>query len=352
MVAAVLIAASLLKTGELTLEGWMAFYMFMPKIGAMLRQLSNTWITAKGVQGYAQRLEKNMDVPREELSAGDSVTPGAITFKNVTFSYGEDKALENVSFTAPAGKVTAPVGLSGSGKSTILNLIERLFTPESGSITLNGKDVTPLDLQDYRRTTAYVPQDAGVFSGSYREVLTYGIGKAVTERDLIRVSKLAGIYDFIAAQPEGFDSIIAPWGATLSGGRRQRLVIPLSVIVDILFGKAKHALGQKTQTALSDTTYYLIERTRNLPLIKVSSMSAAENQRGKVAFDTQCKMEIRAGYLSVIYQAIDTALSVAGILLTFIAGCIPCQSGAYDHRRRHCLLHHLQLRHPVLFQSD
>lgn len=98
------------------------------------------------------------------------------------------------------------------------------------------------------------------------------------------------------------------------------VVIPLSVIVGILFGKAKYALGQKTQAALSDTTYYLIERTRNLPLIKISNMSAAENQRGKAAFDTQCKMEIRAGYLSVIYQAIDTALSVAGILLTFILG--------------------------------
>lgn len=97
-------------------------------------------------------------------------------------------------------------------------------------------------------------------------------------------------------------------------------VIPLSVVVGILFGKAKYALGKKTQAALSDTTYYLIERTRNLPLIKVSNMSDVENEKGQAAFDLQCKMEIRAGYLSVLYQAIDTAFSVAGILLTFILG--------------------------------
>lgn len=97
-------------------------------------------------------------------------------------------------------------------------------------------------------------------------------------------------------------------------------VIPVSVVVGILFGKAKYALGKKTQGALSDTTYYLIERTRNLPLIKVSNMSDVENKKGQAAFDTQCKMEIRAGYLSILYQAIDTAFSVAGILLTFILG--------------------------------
>lgn len=104
-------------------------------------------------------------------------------------------------------------------------------------------------------------------------------------------------------------------------------VIPVSVVVGILFGKAKYALGKKTQGALSDTTYYLIERTRNLPLIKVSNMSDVENKKGQAAFDTQCKMEIRAGYLSILYQAIDTTFSVAGILLTFILGASLANQG-------------------------
>lgn len=98
------------------------------------------------------------------------------------------------------------------------------------------------------------------------------------------------------------------------------VVVPVSVIVGVLFTKAKYVLGRKTQTALANTTYYLIERTKNLPLIKVSGMSGVENEKGKVAFDEQCKMDIRAGYLNVTYTAIDTALNIAGILITFILG--------------------------------
>lgn len=98
------------------------------------------------------------------------------------------------------------------------------------------------------------------------------------------------------------------------------VVIPVSVIVGVLFTKAKYVLGRKTQAALANTTYYLIERTKNLPLIKVSGMSGVENEKGKAAFDEQCKMDIRAGYLNVAYTAIDTALSIASILITFILG--------------------------------
>lgn len=256
IVAAVLIASSLLKNGELTLEGWMAFYIFMPKIGAVLRQICNTWITVKGVQGYAQRLGNIMDAPQEKLTAGEPVIPGEITFEKVNFSYGDEPVLKNVSFTAPAGKVTALVGLSGSGKSTMLNLIERLYAPDAGTITLKGQDISTLDLTQYRSTMAYVPQDAGVFSGSFREVLTYDVKKEVSQEDLVRVTKLAGIYDFIAAQPKGFDSVIAPWGATLSGGQRQRLVIAREALKDapvLLFDEPTSALDVTTAKAIQNT---------------------------------------------------------------------------------------------------
>lgn len=256
MVAAVLIASGLMKSGELTLEGWMAFYIFMPKIGAVLRQVCNTWISVKSAQGYAQRLGKIIDAPQEEAGEGAVVSVGDISFKNVSFSYDENPVLENVFFTAPVGKVTAIVGLSGSGKSTMLNLVERLYTPDSGSITMNGVDISALDLTGYRCSIAYVPQDAGVFSGSYREVLTYGVEKNITDEDLIQATKMAGIYDFIASQPEGFDSIIAPWGATLSGGQRQRLVIAREALKDapvLLFDEPTSALDAETARAIQNT---------------------------------------------------------------------------------------------------
>lgn len=256
IVTAVIIASSLIKNGELTLEGWMAFYIFMPKIAMVLRQICNTWITVKGIQGYSQRLGTIMNAPQEVIDEGAEVSLGTIAFENVNFSYAGEPVLKNVSFTAPAGKVTAIVGLSGSGKSTMLNLVERLYAPDSGSITLNGADISTLNLKSYRSQIAYVPQDAGVFSGSYRDVLTYGVDKAVTEEDLVRVTKLAGIYDFIASQPKGFDSVIAPWGANLSGGQRQRLVIAREALKDapvLLFDEPTSALDATTARAIQDT---------------------------------------------------------------------------------------------------
>jgi len=98
------------------------------------------------------------------------------------------------------------------------------------------------------------------------------------------------------------------------------LVIPASVIIGVLFAKAKYRLGRKTQGALASTTYYLIERTKNLPLIKLSNMSEAESKRGEEAFDEQYKMELRGGYLNVAYTAIDTFFNIAGILIVFLLG--------------------------------
>lgn len=98
------------------------------------------------------------------------------------------------------------------------------------------------------------------------------------------------------------------------------LIAPLSVLMGIVFGKAKFHLGQKTQSALAESTAYLIERTNDLPLIKVSGMSQAEAVRGCEVFDQQCAMEIRGGYLKVAHSFIDTALNIAGALVTFLLG--------------------------------
>lgn len=256
IVAAVLIASNLLRNGELTLEGWMAFYLYMPKIGAVLRQICNTWITVKGIQGYSERLSKIIDAPQETQCQGKESALGDIAFENVSFAYGQEPVLENVSFTAPAGKVTAIVGLSGSGKSTMLNLLERLYTPKDGRITMNGADVAQMDLCDYRRKFAYVPQDAGVFSGTYREILTYGVRGETSEEELIRVTKLAGIYDHIAAQPDGFDASVSLWGGSLSGGQRQRLVIAREVLKDaqvLLFDEPTSSLDAATAKQIQET---------------------------------------------------------------------------------------------------
>ena len=281
IIAAVIIASVLLRKGELTLEGWMAFYLYMPKIGAVLRQICTSWITVKGVQGYSQRLGKILDAPQEDATQGKEVTTGDIAFENVSFAYGTEPVLTDVSFTAKAGEVTAIVGLSGSGKSTMMGLLERLYTPDAGRITMGGEDIGQLDLTAYRRSFAYVPQDAGVFSGSYREVLTYGVKKEVTEEDLIRVTKLAGIYDFIAAQPNGFETEIAPWGASLSGGQRQRLVIAREVLKDadvLLFDEPTSALDAETARQIQNTILHVFQGKTILMITHDLSVIGAAGQ--------------------------------------------------------------------------
>ena len=119
-----------------------------------------------------------------ELVVEPSAAP-AVKFQNVSFSYGEKQTLKNVSFTVPAGTATAIVGLTGSGKTTMLNLLERFYETGEGSVTLDGQDVKAMSLGQLRAHYAYVQQDAGVFSGTIREVLTYGISRAVSDDEII-----------------------------------------------------------------------------------------------------------------------------------------------------------------------
>ena len=225
IVAAVLIAAGLLRSGELTLEGWLAFYMFLPRITGVMRQLSMSWITIKGVQGSAVRLGRIIDAPQEVLEQGKSVA--------------------------------------------------------AGSITLGGEDIGQMDLTEYRRRFAYVQQDAEVFSGTFRYILTYGVEKSVTDEDLARVTKLAGIYDFIIAQPDGLETKVAPWGASLSGGQRQCIAIARAIMHNpdyLLLDEATSALDARSRRLVADAFQnQMKDRTTVMIAHDLASIRGADN---------------------------------------------------------------------------
>lgn len=175
------------------------------------------------------------------------------------FGYAENrKILSDIEFVTPQGKTTAIVGVSGSGKTTILKLLERLYTPGSGSITVGGKDIGELDLHSWRNSISYVNQDAAVFSGTVRDCLTYGIARQVTTGELEQVTKLSGIYDYIMRQKGGFDAQLAIWGSALSGGQRQRLVIARELLKNadiLLLDEPTSALDPEAAQAVSDTFF-------------------------------------------------------------------------------------------------
>lgn len=261
IIIAVIWGCMLLRRGEIDLNAWLAFFLFVPTINTVLRQLTMLWSNLKDVQGRAARLGALMEAPQENMNetAPAEIPAGDIKLDRVNFAYREDAPiLTDVSFTIPSGKTTAIIGPSGSGKTTVLRLLEELYTPQSGNITVGDMPLEELNRSAWRDHLSYVNQDAELFSGTVRQALTYGIRRPVGDAELERVARMAGIYDYIAAQPEGFDAELAIWGNAMSGGQRQRMVIARELLKDadvLILDEPTSALDAETATAISETFF-------------------------------------------------------------------------------------------------
>lgn len=262
---AVLWGCALLRKGEIDLQSWLAFFLFAPTINTQIRQLTNLWPSLKDVQGRASRLGAMMEAPQENLneSAPADIPVGDITLEHIIFSYGQGPVvLDDVSFTIPCGKTTAIVGLSGSGKTTTLKLLQKLYSPDQGEIRIAGQKLEELNLVAWRDQLSYVNQGAELFSGTIRQVLTYGVHRDVTDAELETAASRAGIYEFIAQQPAGFDTEVAIWGRTMSGGQRQRMVIARELLKNanvIMLDEPTSALDAENAAAISDTFFRRFE---------------------------------------------------------------------------------------------
>ena len=184
----------------------------------------------------------------------------AVSFRNVSFSYGEKQALKNVSFTVPAGSAVAIVGLTGSGKTTMLNLLERFYEAGEGKVMIGDRDVKELPLGQLRSRYSYVQQDTGVFGGSVREAMTYGIRRVLTDEEIITAAQNAGAWDFIQKLSGGLDAKITADGASLSGGQRQRLVLAREFLRNanvLLLDEPTSALDAKTAQTVKQTIFRL-----------------------------------------------------------------------------------------------
>ncbi len=182
-----------------------------------------------------------------------AVSAGTVAFKNVTFKYIDElEVLRGITFTAPGGKTTALVGLSGSGKSTTLSLLERFWTPASGSIEIDGQDIQDVTLKSLRRNIAFVSQNTFLFQGTIKENLVAGTPDRTME-DIVAAAQSAQIHDFIASLPQGYDTPVGELGSSLSGGQRQRISIARAFLKDapiLLLDEPTSALDSETELAL------------------------------------------------------------------------------------------------------
>jgi ATP-binding cassette, subfamily B, bacterial len=178
---------------------------------------------------------------------------GALEFKNVTFYYNKRRPiLQYFSLKLMAGKTTAIVGPTGSGKSTLVKLILRLYEVQYGQITLDGIELTKLNLKDLRRAIGLVSQDIFLFHGTVAENIAYGSFDA-TNSDIIDAAKIAEAHEFIAQLPDGYETIVGERGQKLSGGQRQRIAIARAVLKNppiLILDEATSAVDNETEAAI------------------------------------------------------------------------------------------------------
>lgn len=219
-------------SGDLSLAEWIAYYGFATQLTNIFSAYLGYWTSFKAAQGATDRVSQIMDMPSEEIEAGETVTDlsGDIRLEKVTFSYGETPFIQDLDLTIPAGKITAIVGPSGSGKSTILNLIDRLYRIQGGTITIGGRDTAACSLASYRKAMGYVTQECVMYSGTIRDNLLHGLDRRPTDSEMDRACAASGILEYVRSQPQGYETPVSESGASLSGGQRQRFSVARALL--------------------------------------------------------------------------------------------------------------------------
>jgi ATP-binding cassette subfamily B protein len=261
-------------------------------MGAILSKLQQVSVIIevyqKGIVS-ARRLFEVLDTPRwRDLSDEPGQFQwrgGEIEFDDVTFGYdlGHDRGrpiLHDVSFKVPANQVTAIIGKTGSGKSTLGGLIARFYDPQKGSIRLDGHDLKSIELKALRHTVGYVFQETFLFSDTIRNNIRYG-RLDVSDEMLYAAAKAAHAHEFITSLPNGYDTILGDGGVNLSGGQRQRLALARALVYDpkiLILDDATAALDPKTERSVQESLEELFEnRTVLMITSRVSAVQSADH---------------------------------------------------------------------------
>ncbi len=248
--------AALMQSGELASEHFFTFLLMTGLVAGSVGGLANLFgIVQKGL-GAVESLMDLLNEKREirsitkEVKSYDLRKP--LKFENVHFHYNSRKELailSNLSLEMKAGEQIALVGPSGAGKSTIASLLLRFESPVSGSITIDGEDVSKMDLRGFRKRIGYVPQEVILFGDDIRSNIAYGKLDA-TNSEIRDAAKRANAIDFIESFPEGFSTIVGERGIQLSGGQRQRIAIARAILRDpdiLILDEATSALDSVSE---------------------------------------------------------------------------------------------------------
>lgn len=287
IVAIVWFGASLVSRGLITHGDLFKFFLLSVFMGASIGGLAETWGGLQKALGATESLFELMDAPAEyeTLPAGESQASLSLRedfhFHNVSFhypGYPEKPALQDVSFTLPAGRVTALVGPSGAGKTTLTALLLRFYAPQSGSVLVGSRDIQTLDLKSYRSRMAIVPQDIVLFGGTVYENILYARPDA-SRNEVEEAARMAHAHEFIMALPKGYDTVVGERGTQLSGGQRQRVAIARAFLKNpdlLILDEATSALDSVSEHMIQEALALLMkDRTTLVVAHRLSTIRLA-----------------------------------------------------------------------------
>lgn len=258
----------------------MAFMQYAMQIIMSFLMLSMMFIMIPRASVSAGRVAEVLETDLTVLDPKDPTSfpedgPGAVVFQNVSFRYhgAENNMIQNISFTAEAGKVTAIIGSTGSGKTTLINLIPRFYDTTEGTVLIDGVPVNQVRQKDLRAIIGYAPQKAALFSGTIRSNLEFA-NESSSLADLQEALDIAQATEFVNEKPEGLEAPIAQSGSNVSGGQKQRLSIARAVVKKpkiYIFDDTFSALDYKTDVALRKA---LLKKTNHATVLLVAQRIA------------------------------------------------------------------------------
>ena len=271
-------------SGGLTLGEFTAFYTYLAMLMGPMRMLGMSLGMAQRAVASGNRLfeiidrEPRVTSPPRAPALPDG--PGSVSFREVTLRYdAAGPSLDRVSLDVPAGRTVALVGPTGSGKTSLVALIARLYDPSEGEVRVDGADVRSVDVASLRRQIAFVADDSFLFSATVGENIAYARPDA-TREEIEAAARRAQAHDFIAALPDGYDTVVGERGLTLSGGQRQRVAIARALIAEpriLILDDATSSVDARTEEAIKRGLREVMEgRTTFVVAHRLSTVSLAD----------------------------------------------------------------------------
>jgi ATP-binding cassette subfamily B protein len=305
-IATLLMGGMEVEAGRLSVGAYSVMVFLTQRLLWPLTRLGETLDQYQRAMASTNRVMNLLDTPIEIPSGHLSLPPlpqndrpttrahkvhGDIEFHHVSFAYRQNfPVVSDLSLHVPAGKTIAVVGATGSGKSTLVKLIMRLYEVKQGKITLDGIDIKDLQLHELRSCIGWVSQDVFLFHGSVLDNIAYGSFDASTDR-IVHAAKIAEAHDFIEQLPEGYNTIVGERGQKLSGGQRQRLAIARAVLRDpavLILDEATSAVDNETEAAIQKSLEQItVNRTTIAIAHRLSTVRDADRiyvmDRGRIA---------------------------------------------------------------------